>query len=230
MNTVGLLFICLFIHLPLFASIRPFEGGDSCTKTCVISAECGIGGACNGGICQSLPRYCSNERWATNGRGEVSDCDAYHCDEVTGVCLRTAVKSDDCTNGYVFDGKTSCTPSVNCDSQDPSCRDLWERWQVARKQYEKQTPEPSTVPLSCVTCESHEQCGADQMCWQKRCVTNDFFCATEPAGRQYVSSKQGLQAECGNYACDHVSNSCYTRCLKPQDCRDGVSCVAGLCM
>ena len=230
MKSLELLFVCLFIYFPLFAETSPSEVIDNCAKSCVINADCGVGGVCETGVCRSQSRYCSNERWATNGRGETSNCDAYRCRETTGTCLRAAANGDDCTNGYVFDGKNSCVSSVNCDSQDPSCRDLIERWQVARNQYEKMTPEPTPAPLSCVACDSDNQCGATQMCWQKRSVANDFFCFTDGDGRQYVSSKEGPKAECGNYSCDRVSNSCYTQCLKTQDCRSGVSCVAGLCL
>ncbi len=232
---------CLFVFQTLIllspnlalAQSTPTPEKDSCTKQCVIHADCGVGGYCDAGTCRYKSKYCSNERWSTNERGETSNCDAYKCVDDLGTCPRSATKIDDCTLGFVFDGKTSCVPSVNCDinnSEDAACKDLWDRWQVTRSNYEKTTPEANPPLLTCQACQGHDQCSNSQMCWQGRCVTNDYFCSIDAQGGHQVSSKNGVEAFCGNYTCEKVTHTCLTQCLKPQDCRDGKTCTAGVCL
>lgn len=209
--------------LPLFAL-----GQDACSKACVINSECGVGGLCNQGTCQYQKTFCFNERWASNERGETSNCDAYRCDQDRGLCLRSAKTTTDCLTGYVFDGKSSCLASIDCQSSDPHCQDLMDRWKKAREEYEASTPEPSLPPLSCQPCEASENCGTGKMCWQKRCVASSNYCEVDSEGTHHqVGFLRSL--DCGVYVCDKVSGACLNSCLKTADCRSGRKCIEGLC-
>lgn len=203
---------------------------DSCQKSCSIDADCGQGGFCNAGHCERKNTYCSNDRWSVNSRGETWNCNAYRCNETNGLCFRAATSNGNCTTGYVFDGKSSCIPSVSCAANDPSCQDLYARWLKARHDYENQTLAPQPSPFSCIPCTAHADCGADQMCWQNRCEKSDLYCAVAGNGESVVVNKQGIVASCQNFACDPVTKSCFTQCQAAQDCRSGKSCVGGVCL
>jgi len=217
----------LFLFLPMIG-----WGQDSCSKTCVISSECGVGGLCEQGLCQYQKSFCFNERWAANDRGEASNCDAYRCDSEKGLCLRKAQSTQDCLTGYVFDGVSLCLRSVSCNSVDSHCQDLLDRWKKARDEFEQNTPEPRLTPWSCMACETSETCGAEKMCWQNRCVSKSPYCRVDLEGEHHQVISQLLLPEskaCGNYACDQVSGECFNSCLKESDCRSGRKCDAGLC-
>lgn len=203
---------------------------DSCQKSCTIDADCGIGGSCNTGVCEHKTNYCLNDRWSVNERGEVWNCDAYRCDSAHGECFRQATANENCTSGYVFDGKNSCVPSVNCAENDPSCQDIYQRWLKARHDYEAQTPQPSPPVFSCISCETHSDCDSTQMCWQNRCTKAALYCADNSNnGEQAVFDKNGVVVNCGNYACDPIAKACFTACQAKQDCNTGNACVSGFC-
>jgi len=203
---------------------------DTCQKSCSIDADCGQGGFCNSGSCQHQPTYCSNERWSVNERGEIWNCNAYRCNDNNGLCFRSSVSNDNCTSGYVFDGKSSCIPSVSCAAGDPSCQDLYARWVKARHDFEAQTPAPQPTLFSCLPCHQHSDCGTEQMCWQNHCEKSDLYCAIAGNGDSLLMSKQGIVANCNNFSCDPIAKACFNQCQASQDCRTGKSCVSGLCL
>lgn len=217
----------------LFTFISPPQtmAQDLCAKTCVIDAECGIGGLCNQGTCGYQNTYCGNERWSVNARGETHNCEAYRCANETGLCLRRALGPLDCLTGYVFDGTKACVPSIQCNSTEPQCLDLYERWKQARLEYEATTPEPQPAPLSCISCQDNSGCSSAQMCWKGTCVEKKNYCQIAPHGEHFkVEPSQGMTTSCGLYACDKVSSDCLKACDKSADCRDGRNCRAGLCL
>jgi hypothetical protein len=203
---------------------------DPCAKSCVVAAECGTGGACHKGICEYQPRFCANERWSANSRGETSNCDAYTCSNETGMCLRKAQSSNDCLVGYVFDGTSLCVPSVQCNPAEPNCLNLMERWKKARTDYEAITPEPRLSPLTCISCQMNSDCASGQMCWQGRCEKSSAFCRLSDTGEHFSIMNRRTPASCGDYACDPVPGTCLTSCLKTSECRSGKQCVAGSCL
>lgn len=215
---------------PVLPWETPPAANDSCQASCSIDADCGQGGFCDTGKCARQISYCLNDRWSVNARGETWNCNAYRCNTLKGQCFRESTANDNCTSGYVFDGKKSCIPSVSCPVTDPTCQDLYARWVNARHEYEKQTPSPVAAPFSCVACQTHDQCGSDQMCWSKRCEQADSFCAINGNNEAVVANKQGVVSSCQNFACDPIAKSCFTSCESAQDCRNGKTCTNGLCL
>ncbi|MEZ0390699.1 MAG: hypothetical protein ACAH59_00690 [Pseudobdellovibrionaceae bacterium] len=213
----------------LFFTPLSVLGQDQCSKTCVIDSECGVGGVCTQGSCQLQKNFCFNERWSANERGEGSNCDAYRCLPETGLCLRQAQSSMDCLTGYVFDGSSTCLPSVQCNSSEVHCQQILERWKKAREDYELTTPAPQLPVFSCLPCETSEVCGSSQMCWNKRCVPQSPFCQ-ETAEGQHQQVDSGLPKDCGFFACEKSQGLCFRSCLKDSDCRSGRKCMASQCL
>jgi hypothetical protein len=212
-----------------FALLFPLAQ-DSCQVSCTLNVDCGQGGTCQNGRCVRLANDCVNDRWSVNTRGEVWNCNAYRCDATTGSCLRAANSNDACTFGYVFDGKSSCVPSVSCNADDPTCKDLYLRWVAARKDYENQTPAPRPTPFSCIACDKDQDCANGQMCWQNRCEKKDAYCSRDEFGEEFVVDLAAKTHSCGNFACDPIGKACFTDCQSSLDCRQGKSCTQGLCL
>jgi hypothetical protein len=229
MKTASVFFMTLAIMLPFALTTQAQPPADSCQKSCTIDADCGIGGTCNTGLCEHKTTYCLNDRWAVNERGETWNCDAYRCNSTNGLCFRQATANENCTSGYVFDGKTSCVPSVHCAANDPSCQDIYQRWLKARHDYEAQTPQPTPAPFSCVSCKSNADCDSSQMCWQGRCEKADLFCNAAGDGESAVWDRNGIVAKCATYACDPIAKACFAGCQTNQDCAKGKTCSAGQC-
>jgi hypothetical protein len=211
------------IFLLLFSALR-LQAADNCIKTCVLNADCGIGAQCIAERCSYKPAFCFSDRWSVNERGEYSDCGGYYCEQKTGLCRRQATDSGHCTSGYIFDGKDSCMPSVNCETNDSECLNLMEKWKQARWQWENLYPEPHLPLLSCIACQKHEECGANQMCWQGRCVNEAVFCGKTADGEEALMFKDLTIKSCGDYACDAVVGQCRSDCLSNRDCRQGYTC------
>ncbi len=149
-RVTGILFAFLFLTFTTTVFLPGFSfAQETCPKSCVIHADCGLGGWCDNGSCAIRPNYCGNERWSVNALGETKNCDAYKCVEPAGLCLERAEKETDCTQGYVFDGTDRCVSSIQCDPTTEHCQDLLRRWQEARTQYEELTPEPKPEPVTC---------------------------------------------------------------------------------
>jgi hypothetical protein len=197
---------------------------DSCLKSCVLNADCGIGAQCLGNKCSYKPTFCFSDRWSVNERGEFSDCGAYFCEAKSGLCLRQATDTSACTSGYVFDGKNSCVPSINCEGTENNCQELLEKWKQSRSQWESIYPEPRLPLLTCVACEKHEQCTSNQMCWQGRCVSEGIYCGKTVDGEEMSMFKDLTIKSCGDYACDTVLGQCLTDCQSNRDCRQGYTC------
>ncbi len=217
----------------LVASYLNFANAqDSCQKTCVLHSECGIGGLCNNGICQKKSTYCSNEIWSSNSRGESEPCLGYKCDETSGLCLRSAQLPEDCSFGYVMDAFHQCVAQVQCDLTDPNCKDLFTKWQTAREQYEQTMPQPTPEVLSCRSCNIHAECGAKEMCWNRRCSQEGASChGSSQTGYQSVLVKGQKETvkSCGNFKCSVASGLCYTQCINDNDCALGTHCQQKIC-
>lgn len=208
----------------------PFTGfaQDSCKKSCVLNSECGIGGVCQQSVCAYQATYCNDERWSVNARGETRDCSEYRCDTNTGLCLREAADPQDCLFGYVFDGFKNCLPSVQCNTSDPSCLALLERWKVARTEYESTMPEPTPAPLSCVACKIDNECVSSQMCWNGRCTDSKSYCLKEASG-SFSQVNNTNKISCGNFSCESVAGLCLNSCNGDKDCINGSKCLNRLC-
>lgn len=214
----------------IFALMFPLWGlaQDSCLKDCVLNSECGMGGICSNGKCSYQSAYCNDERWSVNSRGETRDCREYRCDKGSGTCLNKANSSQDCLFGYVFDGSQTCTSSVQCNSADPNCQALIDRWNAARTQYENSLPEPKPPTYSCVSCKLDSECSSSQICWSNRCVDNLPYCRTESDGHfSQISNNQILG--CGQFACDYVLGQCLSSCNSDKDCISSSKCQNRLC-
>ncbi len=222
----------VFSFSVLFTVVSPHRAGaqDACAKACVIHAECGIGGLCDQGSCKYQAAYCGNERWSVNSRGETQNCDAYRCSPASGLCLRQAENANDCLNGYVYNGKDACVPSIQCNLADAHCQDLYERWKTSRAEYEATMPEPTPAPLSCIACDTETACASHQMCWKGLCTEKKAYCEVTTDGEHLQKSPDGQSSSCGSYICEKVSSQCLTTCQKKSDCRQGRNCLAGTCL
>ncbi len=213
------------------ASSQELNAQNPCAKSCVLEADCKIGGVCVGNTCQYKEHFCTAERWAANDRGEVTNCNAYICEEATGFCRRTATSPIHCTLGYVFDGTSNCLPSIQCDIADPTCQKLTEQWKIARDNYEKRTPSPVLPPLTCTACKQSSECAKkDQMCWNGLCVRGDSHCVLDSMGDWGSMSPAGVLTSCGALACDSSAGLCLQSCQSQLDCRQGKACVVGNCL
>jgi len=207
---------------------------DSCEKSCLINADCGIGANCVAEICQYQKVFCLNDRWSLNERGEYQDCDAYACDPTAGLCRRTATDYAHCTPGYVMNEHHQCVSSINCDPHDVQCQELIKKWKESRAIWESYFPTPRLPVYSCIACKNNSGCDGQHMCWNGRCVKAGTYCGTttDSHGETWHGSfnSGGLAKNCGDYACAPVSGDCYGDCLRTSDCRQGLSCVDGRCV
>jgi hypothetical protein len=180
----------------------------TCSKTCLLNADCGIGGSCEGGLCRSLASFCSDELWSTNDRGESKSCRGYTCDPSSGLCRQKAAGQLECTAGYIFDASNqSCVPSVVC--QDPgstACRELWAKWQMQRGEYEARHPRPTPNNFLCQACTAHSDCPSDQMCWKGQCKTDKSYCSDD--GLSVIHGRSDVVRSCGNTVCDVILGDC----------------------
>ena len=198
---------------------------DLCEKKCMINADCSTGGSCVEGLCQNKTAYCANERWSVNNRGEMTDCGAYTCDSLSGLCRRQASESEHCSSGYAYDGDKSCTSSVQCDpTNDPECKLLMDKWRKTRDQWEALFAAPAFKPFSCIACTAHTDCRADQMCWQGTCVNDAKYCDMDAQKKSGSYIKAGLNQACNDYSCEKVSGLCLSDCIQNSDCATGLTC------
>lgn len=220
-SMITVILLSLLPVLFVFAEPAP---KDPCQKTCLLNADCGIGGQCTGGTCSYKTQYCANDRWSVNERGEKLDCGAYLCEQKTGACLSEAQDSGACTTGYVHDGQLSCVKSINCNSADPVCAELEEKWKVTRKNWEVLNPEPNPSPFSCQSCDESAPCDSGKMCWNKRCVPNAHYCSLTPSGEEVSRNQDTVLQVCGEYRCNLISGDCRASCTDDSHCQTGLVC------
>ena len=189
---------------------------DPCVHACVADGDCGFPGlVCNGGRCGLRSRFCYDDLTAMNERGESSDCTPYTCDAVFGSCLREAAGTGDCAPGYLWDGDISCVaqpPSYLALTAAPALPD----WVVACR----------TGCAKDADCAGISASGG--FCWNGACEPRSSYCSFASGATQmdpgFATPDNPAASPCGDYSCDPAAGTCFSDCVRTDDCAPGLSC------
>jgi hypothetical protein len=178
---------------------RACESDDQCASQWEI---------CNRGRCRINPdvTYCADLSTSANARGDREDCDAYVCDQGTGLCKRNCVTTEDCMPAYV------CSTDINVCVPGQSAG-------APKGAFVQATPMHDTA--NCVrACTAASDCEDNEICTGGECMLRSNFCD----GSVLTDGTADFRTDCAPYACNPVQGRCFGSCRVSDECTPGNSC------